>query len=73
MTLIFFLTSFVVLISIVGYGLLFFKIINFEKFSYNFGLTGFLGLFFLSLILSYDHLIISHNYFHNIYLETLNF
>ena len=67
MTLIFFLTSFVVLISILGYGLLFSKIINFEKFNYNFGLTGFLGLFFLSLILSYDHLIISHNYFHNIF------
>lgn len=63
--LIFFL-SLVILFSTIGYGFFFLKIFKFENFNYNLGIVGIIGLFFLSVIASYSHLIFSHNYLHNI-------
>ena len=44
----------------------FFGFLKFEKFEYNYGLTGILGLFCLSIISSYTHLFYPHNYTHNV-------
>ncbi len=66
MILIFFLISFFILLSTIGYGLIFTKIFRFDKFDYNYGLIGVLGLFNLSIIVSYTHLFIAHNFNHNL-------
>ena len=66
MIFIFFITTFLILLSTVGYGFFMIRILNMDKLDYNFGLIGILGLFFLSIISSYSHLITSHNYTHNI-------
>ena len=66
MILIYYFTSLLIFFSIIGYGLILTKIINFNNLNYNFGLLGLLGLFFLSIISSYTHIVTSHNYYHNI-------
>jgi len=66
MLLIFYLISLLIFFSIIGYGLILTKIINFKNLNYNFGLLGFLGLFILSIISSYTHILTPHNYYHNI-------
>ena len=58
--------SCLILFSTIGYGFIFLKLFKFENFSYNLGIVGILGLFFLSVIASYSHLFFSHNYVHNI-------
>ncbi len=62
----FFITSFLITLSVLGYGLLSAKILNFKYNDYNFGLLGILGLFFLSIVSSYTHIFFSHNFFHNL-------
>jgi len=54
------------LFSTIGYGLLFCKISKIDISIINTGLIGILGLFLLSIIASYSHLIFQHNYFHNL-------
>ncbi len=66
MTFIFFFISFIILISTIGFGLIFTGIFKFQKFNYNYGLVGLLGLFSLSTISSYTHLFFAHSYIHNI-------
>lgn len=66
MLILFFLISFIVLLSTIGFGLIFTKFLKFENFNYNYGLVGILGLFTLSIISSYSHLLFSHNYIHNL-------
>ena len=66
MILIFFLISFFILLSTIGYGLIFSKIFKFDKFDYNYGLIGVLGLFNLSVIVSYTHLFTAHTFSHNL-------
>ena len=66
MLFIYYFTSLVIFFSIIGYGLILTKIINFESSKYNFGLLGLLGLFILSIISSYTHIITPHNFYHNI-------
>ena len=56
------------LLSAVGFGFLFCKLSKFETETYNVGLIGLLGLFFLSIISSYSHIIFKHDYFHNLFL-----
>ena len=65
MLFLFFFTSLIILLSTIGYGLIFTKLFKFEKFNYNYGLVGILGLFILSIISSYTHLFFSHNHIHN--------
>ena len=62
----FFLTSLLIMMSTLGYGYLFIKIVNFKVEKLNLGLVGFLGLFFLSIIASYSHIFMAHSYLHNI-------
>ena len=68
MLFLFFLFSLIILFSTIGYGIILSKILKFENFNYNFGVVGILGLFFLSLISSFTHLFLAHNYTHNILL-----
>ena len=62
----FFLISVLIMVSVLGYGYLIIKIANFKIEKLNLGLVGFLGLFFLSIISSYSHILIPHGYIHNI-------
>ena len=68
MLIIFFIFSTLILFSTIGFGLIFSKILKFENFNYNYGIIGILGLFILSVIASYTHLVVSHHYVHNIIL-----
>jgi hypothetical protein len=66
MLVIFFLVSLIICISTVGYGLLLNYLLKFENSNYNYGLMGLLGLFFLSIIANLTHIIVPHNYIHNL-------
>ena len=66
LTLLFFFSSLLILLSTIGYGLIFTKLIKFENFNYNYGFIGILGLFFLSIIAGLTHIFMPHNYTHNI-------
>ena len=56
MLILFFLISLIILLSTIGFGLIFTKFLKFENFNYNYGLVGILGLYILSIISSYSHL-----------------
>tara|TARA_B100001057_G_scaffold476121_1_gene543677 strand:- start:6320 stop:8011 length:1692 start_codon:yes stop_codon:yes gene_type:complete len=66
MLIIFFITTFLILLSTIGYGLVFTKVLKFERFNYNIGLIGIFGLYLLSILSSYSHIITPHNYIHNL-------
>ena len=66
MLILFFLISLIILLSTIGFGLIFTKFLKFENFNYNYGLVGILGLYTLSIISSYSHLFFPHNYIHNL-------
>ena len=68
MLIIFFFISFLILLSTLGYGQLLYNIIEFKSIKKNFSILGFLGLYLLSTISSYSHLVGSHNYIFNIFL-----
>ena len=68
MLFIFFLSSLIISISTIGYGILLKNLIILDY--RNNGLLGLLGLFFLSVILSFTHLFLSHNFIHNIFFIT---
>lgn len=68
---IFYLTSFVIAFSTIGFGLVFTKFFKFESLNSNYGIVGIFGLFFLSIISSYTHLVMSHGYIHNIFIIIL--
>ena len=57
--------------STLGYGFLTSKFLKI-RFN-NIGLYGVLGLFLLSIISSYSHLLFPHNYIHNLFLFFLGF
>jgi len=59
--------------SIIGYGALFDRLILRNSNNLNFGLLGFLGLFFISSISYFTHLFFPHNYLHNSILTLLGF
>ena len=64
-TLLFFITSLFILLSTLGYGLIFTGNI-FKKNDYlNLSFKGILGIFFLYIISSITHLFLPHNYLHN--------
>ena len=66
MLFIFFLVSLSIFFSTVGYGLLINNFIKFENSNYNYGLMGLLGLFLLTIISNLTHIILPHNYIHNL-------
>lgn len=67
----FFLISVIITVSTLGFGFSFTRLLGLKVFDYNYGTIGIIGLFFLSIISSYSHLVISHNYYHNIFLIIL--
>lgn len=60
----FFFSSIVISFSTIGYGILAKNLLGLNY--KNVGLSGLLGLFFLSIISSYTHLFLPHNFIHNI-------
>ena len=68
---VFLIYSILFLLSTIGFGFIFIKIIKLEKYTINFGTIGILGLFFLSVIASYSHIFFKHGYIHNIFLLLL--
>tara|TARA_B110000014_G_scaffold137621_1_gene95223 strand:- start:767 stop:2434 length:1668 start_codon:yes stop_codon:yes gene_type:complete len=68
----FFLSYFIILTSILGYGLLFYgslKKIN----SFNFGYIGLIGIFFLILYSYISNIFFSHSQIHNLLFLTIGF
>ena len=62
----FFLYPFLILTSVVGYGLLFQRIFLFKKNIFlNLPIIGIFGLFILYLLSFSTHLILPHNFIHN--------
>ena len=66
MLILFFIFSLIILLSTIGYGLITIRLLRFEKYNLNYGLVGILGLFTLSIISSYTHILYPHNYTHNL-------
>ena len=62
---IFLIFIFILIFSIIGYGKLFQKFFFNKEIDISNGLLGFFGLFFLSSISYFTHLIYPHNYLHN--------
>ena len=61
----FFLFYFLIIFSVVGYGLFFSYLTNTENLSKNFGYSGLLGLFFLTIYSYLSNLILAHGIIHN--------
>ena len=59
------------LISIIGYGAIFSKIVNIELLSLNIGYIGIIGFFLISLISIFSSFFFAHNYLHNIIIHSL--
>lgn len=70
-TVIFLTAYFVIIFSILGYGLFFAKIINSDFFELNYGYLGLLGIIFLIFISYATNLFFPHNYIHNTILHIL--
>ena len=56
---------FIIITSVIGYGLILDKFIGKKKISQNLGYLGFLGLFFLTLYSYVSHLLFAHSQIHN--------
>ena len=61
----FFSVSLLISFSTIGYGLITIRLLKIENLELNYGLIGILGLFFISVLGSYTHLILPHDYIHN--------
>ena len=59
--------------SVIGYGLIFNTIFNLKFNNLNLGKIGILGLFFLTIISSFTHIFMPHNFIHNIFFILLGF
>ncbi len=62
----FFIFYFLIIFSVLGFGLFFLRVLFKNKFSKNLGFAGLLGLFFLLIYSYYSHIFISHNNIHNV-------
>ena len=60
-----YLYLFIIITSVSGYGLIFYKIIGKKNNPINFGYLGLMGIFFLTLYSYLSHLIIPHSQIHN--------
>ena len=68
----FFLSYFIILTSILGYGLLFYGSLKRIK-NFNFGYIGLIGIFFLILYSYLSNIFISHSEIHNLLFLTIGF
>ena len=66
MLILFFIFSLLILFSTLGYGLITIRILKFEKLNLNYGIIGIFGLFLLSIVSIYTHLLFPHNKIHNL-------
>ena len=57
MLILFFIFSLLILFSTLGYGLLTIRLLKFEKLNLNYGIIGIFGLFLLSIVSIYTHLL----------------
>lgn len=71
MIILLFFISLIIMLSTVGYGYFFVKISGLKYPTNNLGLIGLLGLFLLSIIASYSHIVTPHSYLFNISLIIL--
>ena len=65
----YFIYSYLISLSILGYGLLINKSFNIN--SKNFGIIGFIGIFFLILISYVSTLFLAHDYYFNLIILTI--
>ena len=65
---IFFLAYFIILYSVLGFGLIIERIFFKKNFKDNFGYVGLYGIFFLIIYSYFSSLIIEHNIFHNVFI-----
>ena len=61
----FFLFYFLIIFSVVGYGLFFSYVTSTQNISKSFGYSGLLGLFFLTIYSYLSNLILAHGLIHN--------
>ena len=61
----YFLFYFIILLSVIGYGLFFSHVTNMPSISKNFGYTGLLGLFFLTIYSYFSNFFFAHGLLHN--------
>ncbi len=66
MLILFFIFSLLILFSTLGYGLITIRLLKFEKLNLNCGIIGIFGLFLLSIVSIYSHLLFPHNQIHNL-------
>ena len=66
MLFLFYITSIFILFSTVGFGFLMQKFLKLNFVENNIGIQGIFGLFTLSLVTSYSHLVVAHNFYHNV-------
>ena len=71
MIILLFFISLIIMLSTVGYGYFFVKISGLKYPTNNLGLIGLLGLFLLSIIASYSHILTPHSYLFNVSLIIL--
>ena len=62
---VFFLSYLLVIISVLGYGLVFEKILYNKEIGKNVGYTGLIGIFFLVIYSYFSHFFLAHDYLHN--------
>ena len=62
---IYFLFYFLIIFSVIGYGQFLCSITNSKNISENFGYSGLLGLFFLTIYSYISNFFIAHNFTHN--------
>ena len=67
LTLLFYILLFIQ--SILGYGIIFSKIVNKELLQLNIGYIGIIGFFFISLISIFSSFFFAHDYLHNLILH----
>lgn len=66
--LIFIFYSFIILLSVIGYGFIFVNFFFKKKKDIEISLIGIFGLFVIFLLSSFTHLFMSHYYFHNFFI-----
>ena len=62
---VFFLSYIFIIISVLGYGLVFEKTFYNKEIGKNIGYTGLIGIFFLIIYSYFSHFFVAHNYIHN--------
>lgn len=65
-TVLFLFTFLFIIFSILGYGMLYSKLVNLNHKNLSLGIEGIIGCFFYTLISFLTHLFFAHNFVHNL-------